>query len=95
MASRGEARRPRPRKGSEPGLVFANYETEIIGKRNLLAHARAIMDDGMTASLQAIRPGKPPVEIDEAWMTEFRGQLTAQRNALRAICEAISEKCPA
>lgn len=82
-------------KNSGPCQVFANYETEIIGKRNLLAHARAMMDDGMTASLQAIRLGKPAIEIDEAWMTTFRSQLTAQRDALKAICEAINAKCPA
>jgi CheY-like chemotaxis protein len=82
-------------KNSGPCQVFAKYQTEIIEKRNLLAHARAIMDDGMTASLQAIRPGKPATEINEAWMTAFRAQLTAQRDALKAICAAIDAKCPA
>lgn len=75
--------------------VFADYEAQVIAKRNLLAHARAIMDDGNTASLRAIRPGKPDVDIDDAWMVEFRSQLTAQRDALRTICEAIHAGCPA
>lgn len=82
-------------KGHDACKVFAAYETEVIAKRNLLAHARAIMDDGMTASLRAIRPGREAVEIDEGWMIAFRSQLTAQREALSAICEAISEKSPA
>jgi len=82
-------------KTAAPCTVFASYETEIIGKRNLLAHARAIIDDGVTASLQAIRPGKPAVVIDEVWMTTFRSQLNAQRSALNAICEAIDKDCPA
>jgi CheY-like chemotaxis protein len=82
-------------KASEPCKVFATYDTDIISKRNLLAHARAVMDDGMTASLKAIRPGKPEIAIDEAWMIAFRSQINAQREALVAICEAISAGCPA
>jgi hypothetical protein len=75
--------------------VFVDYDTQVIAKRNLLAHARAVMDDGNTASLRAIRQGKADIEIDDAWMIEFRGQLTAQREALRQICEAVHAACPA
>lgn len=75
--------------------VFADYDSQVIAKRNLLAHARAIMDDGNTASLRAIRQGKADIEIDDAWMIEFRSQLTAQREALRQICEAVQAACPA
>ncbi|MCG7349445.1 response regulator [Sphingomonas sp. ACRSK] len=82
-------------KGDAACTIFADYEAQVIAKRNLLAHARAIMDDGNTASLRAIRPGKPDVEIDDTWMVEFRGQLNTQRNALRRICEAIHDRCPA
>jgi len=82
-------------KNDDACRVFADYESDVIAKRNLLAHARAIMDDGNTASLRAIRPGKPDVDIDDGWMIEFRSQLTAQRDALRQICEAIHAACPA
>ncbi len=81
-------------KGTAAYKVFAGYEAEVIKKRNLLAHARAVVDDGVTASLQAIRPGQNDVIIDEEWMTEFRNQLTTQRAALVTICQAISDGCP-
>ncbi|MCL6654822.1 MULTISPECIES: response regulator [Agrobacterium] len=79
-------------KASETCKIFAGYETDIIGKRNLLAHARAVVDDGMTASLRAIRPGRPDEEIDEVWMVGFRSQLTTQRNALNVIAAAVAER---
>jgi len=83
------------RKGDDACKIFAGYNAEVIAKRNLLAHARAFGDDGMTASLQAIRPGQANEVIDEAWMITFRSQLTAQRAALVTICQAISHACPA
>lgn len=82
-------------KNHDACKVFADYEVQVIAKRNLLAHARATTDDGNNASLRAIRQGKPDVEIDDAWMVKFRGQLTRQRDALLTICEAIHGACPA
>lgn len=82
-------------KGDDACKIFAGYVAEVIDKRNLLAHARAVVDDGVTASLRAIRPGQADEVIDEAWMVTFRNQLTAQRAALVTICEAISASCPA
>jgi CheY-like chemotaxis protein len=80
-------------KADKACMVFAAYDSEVIGKRNLLAHARAVVDDGVTASLRAIRPGKADEVIDQAWMITFRSQLVAQRQALTAICHAIDAKC--
>jgi hypothetical protein len=82
-------------KAADTCKIFAEYDTQVIEKRNLLAHARAIMDDGNTASLRAIRQGKADIETDDAWMIEFRSQLTEQREALRQICEAVHAACPA
>ncbi|WP_271893344.1 response regulator [Candidatus Phyllobacterium onerii] len=79
-------------KANELCLVFAAYDTDVIARRNMLAHARAVLDDGMTASLQAIRPGRMDEEIDEAWMVDFRSQLTRQRNALNAIAAAVAKR---
>lgn len=72
--------------------VFASYERDVIARRNLLAHARADVDDGVTASLRAIRPGRPDEIIDEAWMVGFRSQLTRQRDALNAIAAAVANR---
>ena len=69
--------------------VLEAYPVEIIQNRNLLAHARQVVNGDGTHTLKATKPGKPPTTIDDAWMDEFRRTLHRHREALEALCGAI------
>ncbi len=73
---------PKPHMG-----MLGAYESEVIGKRNLLAHAKEVDDDG-TTTLQSSRHGST-VMIDDQWMAEFRRTLRDQRSALEVVCGEI------
>ncbi|MGO4722927.1 MULTISPECIES: hypothetical protein [unclassified Inquilinus] len=69
--------------------TFKKYESDIIQNRNTLAHAKEDMADDGTITLRAIKRGRPPVTIDDAWMRSFRGKLREQKVALTEICTAL------
>lgn len=70
--------------------VLRNYQADIIDNRNTLAHSKEDRSADGTSSLRAIRSGKPSVAIDDQWMTDFRGKLRAQREALSIVCDALA-----
>lgn len=75
---------PRPDLG-----VLDSYESEVIGNRNMLAHAKEVDEDG-TPTLQSVSRDGSAVTIDDVWMAEFRRTLRDQRSALEGVCAAVS-----
>lgn len=71
--------------------VLTTYEPDIIHNRNTLAHAKEDVSADGTITLRAIKRGKDPVTIDEAWMVSFRGKLRDHRAALATVCNALNE----
>ena len=69
------------------GLIDA-YESHVLGKRNMLAHAKEITNNGTPALRSVARDGST-ITIDDAWMTEFRRTLRNQRSALEAVCAEV------
>lgn len=69
--------------------TLKSYEVDVIHNRNTLAHAKEDVQADGTLTLRSIKRGKPSVTIDDAWMTEFRGKLRAQRLALTVVCDAL------
>ena len=67
--------------------VLDSYESEVIGKRNMLAHAKEVDGNG-TPTLQSSRDGST-VTINDEWMAEFRRTLRDQRSALEVVCAEI------
>lgn len=74
--------------------VLASYQSDVIESRNLLAHAKAHVEGGLTV-LRSIGAGNDEVLIDEEWMSDFRGKLRRHRAALRSVCSAIEEEVSA
>ncbi len=70
---------------------LAGYETDILAKRNMLAHAREWIDEEGQTRLQS-GEGCDGLSIDEEWMTEFRVQLRTYRAIIDEVCEAIQER---
>lgn len=64
-----------------------SYESEVIGNRNLLAHAKEVDEEGVP-TLQSGQPGSA-ITIDDQWMVEFRRTLRDQRSALEAVCAEV------
>ncbi|MYF49759.1 MAG: hypothetical protein F4220_06360 [Gammaproteobacteria bacterium] len=64
-----------------------SYESEVIHKRNMLAHAKEVDDEG-TITLQSSLPGST-VTINDQWMAEFRRTLREQRSALETVCAEV------
>lgn len=79
-------------KPAEALKTLESYEAEVINNRNTLAHSKEDVAPDGAVSLRGIRKGKDPVSIDEAWMTDFRGKLRSQRNALNAVCRALDRR---
>jgi CheY-like chemotaxis protein len=76
-------------KPTEAINTLKTYDTDILEKRNTLAHAKEdIAADGVV-TLRSIRHGQPPVTIDDAWMASFRGKLRMHRTALDTVCNAL------
>lgn len=67
--------------------LLDSYESEVIGKRNLLAHAKEVENEG-TPTLQS-GPSGSAITIDDQWMAEFRRTLRDQRSALEAVCTQV------
>ena len=67
--------------------MLGSYESEVIGKRNMLAHAKEVLDQG-APTLRSSQHGST-VTIDEKWMAEFRRTLRNQRSALEAVCAEV------
>lgn len=64
------------------------YESEVLGNRNMLAHAKEITNNGISA-LQSVARDGSTTTIDDAWMTGFRRTLREQRFALEAVCAEV------
>lgn len=72
--------------------ILRNYNDDVINNRNILAHAKEERDDSTGAqTLRSVRQGDAPIQIDDAWMSDFRTKLRASRSALEAICVAVQE----
>ena len=79
-----------PQQPTQALQTLRTYDTDIIKNRNTLAHAKEEAQSDGTVHLRSIKRGQPPVEIDDAWMIDFRGKLRAHRAALAEICEALA-----
>lgn len=75
--------------------VLKSYVADVINNRNTLAHAKEDRSAEGTSSLRATTKGKPSISIDDAWMTDFRGKLRAQRTALTNVCDALGRHADA
>lgn len=69
--------------------TLSTYDTDVLKNRNTLAHAREEESQDGTIHLRSIKRGQPPVVIDDAWMTDFRGKLLTHRSALVEVCAAL------
>ena len=79
---------------SRPDLgVLDSYERDVLGQRNMLAHAKETAADG-TPTLESVTRDESTVTIDDAWMTGFRRTLRDQRSALESVCEAVRRNYP-
>lgn len=78
-----------PTKPAEAVEVLKSYEADIIQNRNTLAHAKEELAADGSIALRAIKRGKPPVTIDDAWMVSFRSKLRDHHAALNTICRAL------
>lgn len=67
-----------------------DYEGEVLGERNRLAHARERVDEDGETSLEW-RRGEQGVTIDEEWMTGFRVRLREYRVAVDQVCALLRE----
>ena len=80
---------------SEPSLAMKtldSFQSEIIHPRNKLAHVSGhVTEDGKTTLRSTGDDGKD-VEIDDAWMTDFRRNLMRHWDALDAVCRAIEKQ---
>ena len=79
---------PRPDLG-----VLDSYERDVLGQRNMLAHAKETAADG-TPTLESVTRDESTVTIDDAWMADFRRTLRDQRSALERACEAVRRNFP-
>ena len=66
-----------------------SYQSEVLGKRNMLAHAKEVDSSGTTA-LRSTHDGST-VTINDEWMAEFRRTLRDQRSALETACKAVRD----
>lgn len=68
--------------------ALESYETDVIGNRNLLAHAKADLT-GDIQTLRSPRKDREPLVIDDAWMSSFRTKLKSHRDAIAVVCNAL------
>lgn len=91
-AIRALAKRLTHGPGSEVDVV-GRYSTEILDKRNLLAHVRQEEGKDGTVVLRSRRSADAEgVVIDDEWMRGFRNDLRRHREAADAVCRAIHEE---
>ncbi len=69
--------------------TLESYGSEIISRRNLLAHAKEKRDDSGKIRLCSVAGNQDPVIIDEPWMDDYRRKLQKHRQALTDICGLI------
>lgn len=62
---------------------------DIIKNRNLLAHAREILNEDNKLTLISITSDNQEIAIDDAWMTRMRTDLHEHRATLDEICATI------
>ena len=75
----------------QPDLgVLVSYESDVLGSRNMLAHAKEVATNGMP-TLQSVAHDGSTVTIDDSWMTGFRRTLHYQRNALQNVCDTLRD----
>jgi CheY-like chemotaxis protein len=70
--------------------TLKTYDTDIIRKRNTLAHAKEETGHDGAVHLRSIKRGEPSIVIDDAWMVDFRGKLREHRAALTVVCDALA-----
>ena len=66
-----------------------SYDRDIIGKRNMLAHAKGGTGDSGEVILHAEKQDQGNTVIDDGWMQNFRKELKDYRQALDSVCNAI------
>ena len=74
--------------------VLGSYETEILSKRNRLAHSEEDVGEGGVVVLRSIKPDETEI-INDEWMVEFRLQLRRHRGALASVCSALDQEARA
>ena len=72
--------------------TLKSYETDVIKNRNTLAHAKDDLDADGCIYLRSVKRGEAPIEINDAWMVDFRGKLRRHRAAIIAVCEALERE---
>ena len=79
-------------KPIEALLELEFYETDVIQKRNMLAHVKeSSREDGSTI-LRSIGGDGREVVIDDDWMTNFRRKLMQCGKALIEVCNALDSQ---
>ena len=86
-----EAAKSLPVKPAQALIDIKNYQNDILGNRNTLAHAKEETNGDGSLSLRSAVRGQPSILIDEPWLADFREKLHANREALHMICKAIRE----
>lgn len=77
---------------SDALTVLGSYDTEILGNRNILAHAKEEMTDDGKVVLRSIKHDGGIVTIDDVWMIAFRRHLRRHREALVTLCTTIRRR---
>ena len=73
--------------------VLDSYESDVLGNRNMLAHAKEVATNG-APTLQSVARDGSTTTIDDAWMTKFRRTLRDHRTALETVCAAVKGHLP-
>lgn len=66
-----------------------SYDEIIIGKRNMLAHAKEDTGNSGEVILHTAKQDQENTVIDDGWMQNFRRELKEYRQALDSVCDAI------
>ena len=70
--------------------VLEDYESEILRKRNMLAHSEEDAAEDGRVVLRSIKRDEAEV-IDDSWMVGFRLELRRHRAALETVCGALGK----
>lgn len=82
-----------PKKPAQALAVLKDYDADIIGNRNMLAHVKEETTPAGQTSLRSISGTGETVTIDDNWMAGFRLKLRAHKNALALVCAALQKHC--
>ena len=70
--------------------LFERYETDVLDRRNILAHVREEVGPNGEVVLRARRgQDEEEITVNEAWMTECRTSLRAHRRGLEQLSKAV------